>query len=149
MTETEDWEKVHLGLLSFKRGEEPSSEVYWPKHDEWKEWAVTVYRGAVDKANGTEGLGPKCAASWLSMRALQYRWKDLFAFWAERAHKAGPMTMEFIESDLMKRVWKKMVIEERASFAWDRFRHDYEDAFGHPLGASPLATEDEWKSSSE
>tara|TARA_R100000306_G_C4353237_1_gene131276 strand:+ start:349 stop:819 length:471 start_codon:yes stop_codon:yes gene_type:complete len=139
VTETEDWKHLHLGLLSFQRGSDSSSEVYWPKHDEWQEWAVTIYRRAVDKANGTTGLGPKCAASWLAMRALQYKWKDLFEFWAERAHKAGPMPMEFIESDLMKRVWEKMVVEERLAFAWDRFRRDYEEGMGFPLHASPLA----------
>jgi hypothetical protein len=47
--------------------------------------------------------------------------------------------MEFIESDLMKRVWKKMVIEERLAFAWSRFHSDYEEGMGYPLRASPFA----------
>jgi len=139
VTDTEDWREVHIGLLSFQRGEPTTSEVYWPKRDEWQGWAVPIYRSAVNKANGTTGLGPKCSASWLAMRALQYKWKDLFEFWAERAHKAGPMPMEFIESDLMKRVWKKMVIEERLAFAWSRFHSDYEEGMGYPLRASPFA----------
>ena len=129
-----NWRHEHIALLCFGRGEPAYSHNHWPEPGEWQNWAVRVYRKAVEKANGTKGIGPMYVSTWLAIRAGMRGWDDLFATWADRAHLAGD-----IGPPLYKRLERRLALDERIEISWNRFHKDYEESFGYPLRASPLA----------
>ena len=131
----------HIAILCMARTDPPTSHNHWPEPDEWQHWAVGVWRRAVVKAEGVTGMGPLCVASWLSMRAGHRGWMDLFRFWAEKAHAAGVVDKKLIESSLFAKLSRRLALEERREIAWNRFHSGYKEAFGYPVGLSPLTQE--------
>ncbi len=141
MTEPYGHVRARLACMAFT--DPPTSHNYWPEEEEWQHWIVSVYRRAVEKANGPIGLGPKAVASWASMRAASRGWMDLFRFWAERAHKAGRVGPEFIASPNYVSVDRVLVMDERTHIGTLRTKEEYEEAFGYPISSSHLC-QDLW-----
>lgn len=137
------YRETHIGILCSARTDPPTSHNYWPEMDEWQDWAVGVWRGAVAKAEGVTGIGPLCVASWLSMRAAARGWVDTFEFWGERAHRAGTVDKKLLEGPLFAKASRRLALDERLEIAWNRTHKEYKEVFGYPIGASPLAMESE------
>ena len=135
----ENWRHIQIQILCLGSHNPRASKIYWPNHDEWQAWAVGVHRGAVEKANTLRARGPMLVCSWLAMRAKTYSWDDLFQLWAQKAHGAGDLKNEAMDSPLFTRLSETLVLEERLCIAWKRFHAEYEKAFGYPVRCSPLA----------
>jgi len=135
------WRHTQARLACMAFGSPARSYNYWPKEGEWQPWAVRVYRSAVEKNSGPEGTGPKVVASWLSMRAGRRGWWKLFEFWADRAHRAGVLDSEFIESPLFVEASSVLALDERIAIGFARFVSGYEETMGYPLKASPMGSD--------
>ena len=134
-----DWKLGHIQALCFGMGTPSYSYNYWPEEDEWQEWAVRIYRGAVQKANSTKGVGPMYVCTWLALRAGARGWSELFEVWADRAHSSGKMDIGSVNTPLFKDLMSALALEERIEVSWNRFSSGYEDSFGYPIGSSPLS----------
>ena len=136
---TENWRHLHVYLMCMDFTEPRTSKIHLPEPGEWNAWAVSIYRKAVVKANGKTGKGPLYVCSWLAMRAASYEWEDLFEFWGRKAHDAGEVSREMVDSRLFKEMSRNLALEERIAIGRNRFHKNYEEAFGYPVSASPLA----------
>ena len=134
-----DWMLLHAALMCMDFTEPRSSVVHWPTHSEWKDWSIPIYRSAVIKASGRTGTGPLYVCSWLSMRAATYGWDDLFETWARKAHEAGEVDRQMLDTPLWKKMSRRLALDERTAIAACRFRTSYEKEFGYPVSSSPLA----------
>ena len=118
---------------------------YVPTKEEAQSFAVDVFRRAVVKANGHVGYGPKAVASWASMRAGHRGFMDLFAFWAERAHAAGSVDKEFLDSPTLSKVKRKLDLEERLWISTRRWKAKHEEVWGVPLWVHMDNLDKEWE----
>tara|TARA_R110002012_G_scaffold248633_5_gene424966 strand:+ start:2938 stop:3354 length:417 start_codon:yes stop_codon:yes gene_type:complete len=137
MSETE----LITHLLSYKRGNKVC-EVHPIDRNEWRSWAASVYAQSVRDAETANAELPMLIASWMAMRAKRHGWEDLFASWADRAHKYGLPEKEKFRKSLFIELDARLLVEERYHQAFRSFKDTYEETMGFPLSKSDLANKE-------